>query len=295
VVRREAASEKPRMTTPPLWLDSLLREMLAAHDRETIAGDLWEAYCEDVLPLTGVLRAKLWYARQIVSLASWQGFCRLLRKTMTSKTAKLAWILGGTGALVTALIVLARRGFAPPFHPQVMIALAPVPAFGSLTVLRPASDLPFLWRAGLAWASALAAVIFFRLALDWFVPVDVERIFLVQSRSGFSELHEPRRFVFGLGVALTLLSAGLYGAWRRDSVRIGILTAITAGLIVVVPAFTIVVLGKDSRAEFLAPLAMMSISTILGAIGAMFGKGLSGLSVLTAFVRSLRERHAAAT
>lgn len=52
------------------WADLVLRLLLRDRDRETISGDLLEEYHEVVLPNRGALRARLWYAGQVVSFIS---------------------------------------------------------------------------------------------------------------------------------------------------------------------------------------------------------------------------------
>ncbi len=54
--------------SPPRWLERSLLLLLCSRDRETISGDLQEAYAEDHLPRLGRLRANLWYAREVISL-----------------------------------------------------------------------------------------------------------------------------------------------------------------------------------------------------------------------------------
>jgi hypothetical protein len=52
------------------WADFVLRLLLNARDRDTISGDLLEEYREEILPTKGQFRARLWYARQVLSFAS---------------------------------------------------------------------------------------------------------------------------------------------------------------------------------------------------------------------------------
>lgn len=54
---------------PPAWLERTLSLLLSARDRETIPGDLREAYRDDKLPHLGRAGANLWYARQVLSFA----------------------------------------------------------------------------------------------------------------------------------------------------------------------------------------------------------------------------------
>ena len=284
MVRRSSAGGRYHLN-PPLWLDALLRGMLHPRDRDIISGDLWEAYREDVFPAVGVFRARLWYLRQVLSLVSWPGLAllggSLLRRTQMSKNVAIAWVSGGIVTLSLVIFVLIRSGFAPPFAPSIAIAMASVPALAAITSLRTLAGLGFLWRAALVWAAALAATIVVRFAADWIAPPDVERLFIAQARAPFPELHEPRRFLFGLAIALLLIAAGCHGAWRTSDARRGILTAMVAGLIVVAPVFAVLALSRTTSPELVAPFAMLSIATVLGTIGALFGKGLSGLRRVT--------------
>lgn len=53
--------------TPPPFLERMLLLLLAPRDRDTISGDLHEAFT-DLLAHRGRLVATLWYARQLLSL-----------------------------------------------------------------------------------------------------------------------------------------------------------------------------------------------------------------------------------
>jgi hypothetical protein len=55
---------------PPRWLQRALLSFLNARDRETISGDLLEEFRDEKLPHLGVLRANIWYLRQLISFAS---------------------------------------------------------------------------------------------------------------------------------------------------------------------------------------------------------------------------------
>jgi hypothetical protein len=57
----------PVTQTPPRWAEILLERLLAARDRETVAGDLREEYADSIVPRRGRLRADLWYLRQVSS------------------------------------------------------------------------------------------------------------------------------------------------------------------------------------------------------------------------------------
>ena len=53
---------------PPGWMQRLLRILLPPRDRETIAGDLFEEFCESKVPELGSRRAGIWYLRHASAL-----------------------------------------------------------------------------------------------------------------------------------------------------------------------------------------------------------------------------------
>lgn len=56
---------------PPRWAEWLLERLLPEHSRETVVGDLREEFIESQLPLRGLIRAHIWYLRQVASFAFW--------------------------------------------------------------------------------------------------------------------------------------------------------------------------------------------------------------------------------
>lgn len=48
----------------------MLRLLLSRRDRDTVSGNLLEAYREDILPSRGPFRARLWYWRQVFGFVS---------------------------------------------------------------------------------------------------------------------------------------------------------------------------------------------------------------------------------
>jgi hypothetical protein len=57
--------------TPPRWAEALLECLLPEHVRETVVGDLREEFVESALQRKGLLRARLWYLRQVASFVPW--------------------------------------------------------------------------------------------------------------------------------------------------------------------------------------------------------------------------------
>jgi hypothetical protein len=54
---------------PPRWAESVLRLLLRPADRETVSGDLLEAYRDTVVPSRGQASADRWYVRQVAGFA----------------------------------------------------------------------------------------------------------------------------------------------------------------------------------------------------------------------------------
>lgn len=52
---------------PPKWMERMLKLLLHQRHRETVAGDLYEEFCEVKVPQMGVWRARLWYLGQTLS------------------------------------------------------------------------------------------------------------------------------------------------------------------------------------------------------------------------------------
>ena len=78
--------------TPPRFADVILRALLAARDRDTVSGDLLEAYRDSIFPRRGRWRANAWYLRQVAGFA-WRSnalWTALLATTFLVRTA-LDW------------------------------------------------------------------------------------------------------------------------------------------------------------------------------------------------------------
>ena len=91
---------------PPAWADAVLRLVLAAEHRETVSGDLLEAYRDSICPARGQTAADRWYVIQVL------GF---------------VWRSQWVWALVLGVTTVARTGFdwlSPPadFHTRATIS-----------------------------------------------------------------------------------------------------------------------------------------------------------------------------
>lgn len=54
---------------PPAWMELLLRSLLPVRDRETVAGDLYEEFCDRRASRRSSVGASLWYLLQAISFA----------------------------------------------------------------------------------------------------------------------------------------------------------------------------------------------------------------------------------
>ena len=60
--------------TPPAWAEAALTLVLAPRDRDSVSGDLLEAYRDSVVPARGPAAANAWYVRQVAGFvwrATW--------------------------------------------------------------------------------------------------------------------------------------------------------------------------------------------------------------------------------
>jgi hypothetical protein len=59
---------------PPLWAEAALKLVLARKDRDSVSGDLLEAYRDSIVPARGQISADAWYVRQVAGFvwrATW--------------------------------------------------------------------------------------------------------------------------------------------------------------------------------------------------------------------------------
>jgi len=106
-------SEGPRREKhPPAWADSVLRALLPSRSQDTVTGDLLEEYIEVVLPSRGVLRANLWYLRQVASFATARSVFRLLTHlTKEEVMFERLWRVTLVCGLLVAAVLLTRLLF----------------------------------------------------------------------------------------------------------------------------------------------------------------------------------------
>ena len=170
---------------PPAWAETALRCLLPPRNRDTVSGDLLEEYREVIVPGRGVVRANLWYLRQVVSFVT-------PALTRSKREASMRWIVFGTVSLAVALVALVRSNLAPPVGLMVAAPLTLMLALMALPSMRSRAELLPLVRIA-AWGGTLVlAVLLVRLAVEVMAPVDVLDRFLAQARSDFSESSTTR-------------------------------------------------------------------------------------------------------
>jgi hypothetical protein len=137
-------------------------------------------------------------------------------------------------------------------------------------------------------------VLLIRLLLDVLDPIDPLERFLAQARDDYSEFDYPRRWVPAAAVAAILMGGGLLAAWRTGRVGMGTLGAVIASATGSIAYFVLVALGNtlplgpqdplgnrplDSQFFGNVPIMLMPVlmmfSTVLGSIGALFGRALA--------------------
>jgi len=189
----------------------------------------------------------------------------LARRPDRSKQTSWPWFAAGLASAALIVAVLARNGFAPPALPWATIAIPLVLIATAATSIRSVADLIGLCKLARVWSVLLMLAI----GLHALIPIDVERYFLAQARTGFSELEFPSRFAFGVSVAMILIAAGFHGAWKTSLVRTGILAAVAAAMPVVLAFYLI----GDRSPQLLAAAAMLG--SVLGAIGGCWAKAFA--------------------
>jgi hypothetical protein len=159
---------------------------------------------------------------------------------------------------------------------------------------RARADARSLWRIGLVCGTLVTLVLLMRLLFEVLDPVDPVERFLAQARADYSEFNYPRRWIPAAAVALILMGGGLHAAWRTARVGMGTLTALTASVFGSLVYVVLVTLGNTlplgpqgplgnapQDPQFFGNVPAMLIpilamfSTVLGTIGALFGRALS--------------------
>ena len=264
---------------PPRWAERLLRVLLAPANRDTITGDLLEEYRDAIEPTRGAVRARLWYLRQVLSLAL----------ASYSPAQLLIW-LAAAGMIVVAFVM--RYHLAPPFPDGGWAALA-IGASAALFMRR--ADVGFLSRASVAFGVLFGAVVMtVSVATTLLAPHADQQAVLMPSLA-------PHWQLLVGGCAAVFMTAGFCGAWRGRRLGTGILAAVATsvaggtilmGLVTGIARFSPSLLHHIGPASVLAwpvhpanlpnvlmrsVLTSVVVSIVPGVIGAMLGKGLGGL------------------
>jgi len=291
----------PEEALPPAWAEAVLRALLEPRNRDTVTGDLLEEYREAIVPARSALGARIWYVRQVASFVTRVGFMRasigwLKEDAMFERLAgkSMVWLVAGVLALAALLGLLVRNSFGPPGGLGLLIAISVLLGLSAVISARLRSDIQSLWRISLVCGGMVATVLVIRLLFEVFDPVDPVERFLARARDDYSEFSYPRRWVPAAAVVLIVMGGGLRAAWRTGRVGMGTLAAAAASVVGSLGYVTFVALGNalplgpqdplgDSpRAlQFFGNVPVMLIpilamfSTVLGTIGALFGRALA--------------------
>jgi len=210
---------RPPSGDPPAWAEAVLRALLDSRNRETVSGDLLEEYREVVVPTSGVVRARVWYLRQVLSFMTPHALVRAVvgseregEMANNLSRASLLWTIAASLTLAVIVALLVRSNFGPPLGLNVLVPIALALAVSTAASMRSRADIRPLLRAGLIWGGLLAVVLLVRLLFDVFAPVDPVERFLAQSRSDYSEFDYPRRWLPGFRRWFSLERGLLVGA-----------------------------------------------------------------------------------
>ncbi|HSZ16038.1 MAG TPA: permease prefix domain 2-containing transporter [Terracidiphilus sp.] len=119
---------------PPKLMEKLLKSLLPEESRESVSGDLYEEFCDAKVPTLGPMRARLWYARQVLSFVPqkfgsvlaltclftwmsgmWLGLMDLrLRHPGYAGRELIAGLIVGQAAVTLAALYLRRPGWLRP-------------------------------------------------------------------------------------------------------------------------------------------------------------------------------------
>jgi hypothetical protein len=295
----------PEDVHPPAWAESLLRALLEPRNRETVTGDLLEEYREVVVPERGCFDAKIWYIQQVASFLT---TARLAKATigwvredamfdrLAGKSA--IWVVAGGLALVALLGALVQSRFGPPAPIGIFVVVSLLVGLSAAISTRSSGDFRSLWRIGLVCGILVTGVLVIRLLFEVLDPVDPVERFLAQARDDYSEFNYPRRWIPAAAVVLILMGGGLQAAWRTARVGMGTLAALTASVFGSIVYVALVALGNmlplgpqdplgnaphdlqffGNVPALLIPVLAM-FSTVLGTIGALFGRALAAARI----------------
>lgn len=133
--------------TPPRWAEVVLERLLAARDRETVAGDLREEYAESIVPRRGRPLANLWYLRQVWSFVP--GFISR-RGSMNKTLLSVSFFTLAAACWLTFMeIVLRHPGYLLRVGVSVSIALISLATIAIFIFKSGTRDERWLWAGAL--------------------------------------------------------------------------------------------------------------------------------------------------
>jgi len=288
---------------PPAWAEAVLRVLVAPRNRDTITGDLLEEYREVIVPARSRFGARTWYVRQVVGFVRVDGLIRAVRggpreDAMFDRLAdkSMFWLVAGGFAFMALLGALIRSSFGPPAGLGVFVVLSAILGVSAAISKWSRADIQRLWRIVLVCGILMALVLVVRLLVEVFDPVDPVDRFLARARDDYSEFNYPRRWVPAVAVALIMIGGGLRAAWRTARVGMGTIAALAASVVGSLAYVTFVALGNTlplgpqdplgnspRDLQFFGNIPSMLIpvlamfGTVLGTIGALFGRALSAV------------------
>jgi hypothetical protein len=219
----------------------VLQSLLEPRDKDTIAGDLWEEYCERLSEGIPTRRVIIWYLRQVLSFVTWPGLRRAFLPgclTWTALAAVIEFLLFFGIPVCTGISAeWAVFGF-----------VAGTLGLAAATALRNARERKTVLQLTALWSLPLLAA-----------------ILLVMRTAPFNPVPGVAMFLF------CVPASALHASVRTARTTLGIATALTVSCFIAVLA-----IAAGDPLHHPHPSAdslsfVPTIAAILGAVGGLLG------------------------
>lgn len=229
-----------RQADPPLFAQTILRALLDARQRDTIAGDLLEEYRDRVAQGAGIPELRVWYFRQVLSFVD----CMSLRRALLP--GSLGWIVA-VGALELVLLFLApvAAGIPPEWA---VFCLVVILGIATARGARSSAE----WR------------IVFQTSGLWMLPFLVSALVILRLPA----------FNPAPGVAaffLCLAGAALHASARTHTLGHGIAAATALGVLITLSIAVATILLHLPHPPLASFAFLPGVAAIVGVVGGSFG------------------------
>jgi hypothetical protein len=229
------------MKHPPVWAERLLRALLEARSRDSVAGDLFEEYQERAQA------GPVWYISQVLSFVN----CRSLGRLPFALFPRSAVWAAVAGLVQLTMLWLLPQAVSMTWG--VFCIVAVVLAVGSAIAVGRAPDSRASSRFVL-WIAAL-----------WLLPFVFAAVMVLRA-SPFTPV--PGVVLF----FITAPCAALHAANRSGKVVIGITTAVANGFLIALLTAVMVYTLNEPHPPLGTLVFLPGVAGMLGAVAAPFGR-----------------------